>query len=98
MPTYRDPPAAVDRIERTPLVDDRARANRDPTAVRPFGPGRTARDDRLAPAPEQAPDLMGAFANASWIAVLAWFTTALIAVLNAILLYYIVRNWMGPGH
>src|SRR2546421_3898292 len=41
---------------------------------------------------------MGAFANASWIAVLAWFTTALIAVLNAILLYYIVRNWMGPGH
>jgi len=41
---------------------------------------------------------MGAFANASWIAVLAWFTTVLIAVLNAILLYYIVRNWMGPGH
>ncbi len=36
---------------------------------------------------------MGEFASPSWMKVLAWFTAILIAVLNAILLFYTFRNW-----
>lgn len=40
---------------------------------------------------------MGEFANPLWIKILAWAAAALIIVLNAILLYYAIRDWAGPG-
>ena len=36
---------------------------------------------------------MGEFVNPLWLKILAWFTAAVIAVLNAVLLYYLFRHW-----
>jgi manganese transport protein len=36
---------------------------------------------------------MGEFANPSWLKLLAWFVAILIAVFNAILLFYTFRGW-----
>ena len=36
---------------------------------------------------------MGEFANPPWLKTLAWLAAAVIAILNAILLFYIFRNW-----
>jgi manganese transport protein len=36
---------------------------------------------------------MGEFVNPLWLKILAWFTAAVIAVLNAVLLFYLFRNW-----
>ena len=37
---------------------------------------------------------MGEFVNRPWLKALAWLTTGLIVVLNAILLYYSFRGWL----
>ena len=36
---------------------------------------------------------MGEFVNPPWLKLLAWITTVAIAVLNAVLLCYIFRDW-----
>jgi manganese transport protein len=36
---------------------------------------------------------MGEFASPAWVKVLAWLTTVLIVVLNAVLLFYTFRHW-----
>jgi manganese transport protein len=38
--------------------------------------------------------VMGEFANPRWLKVLAWITAGIIAILNAYLLFDIVREWM----
>jgi manganese transport protein len=38
--------------------------------------------------------MMGEFANPLWLKILAWFTAAIIAILNAYLLVVTVRDWM----
>ncbi len=40
------------------------------------------------------PHKMGQFANPRWLKILAWFTAAVIAVLNAYLLVITIRGWM----
>jgi manganese transport protein len=36
---------------------------------------------------------MGEFANPLWLKIIAWLTAAAIAVLNAVLIFYIFRDW-----
>ncbi|MFO1477090.1 MAG: Nramp family divalent metal transporter [Verrucomicrobiota bacterium] len=41
---------------------------------------------------------MGEFVSPRWLRLLAWITAVLIAVLNAILLYNTVADWIRPAH